>query len=61
MTYVCNELSSDLQTCVTWVEQSTFLPPLSYADASIIGTAFWLCLATVWGLKVLRVQIFEKN
>ncbi|EXD37565.1 putative membrane protein [Acinetobacter sp. 479375] len=37
------------------------LPPLSYTEATAIGLAFWLCLATVWGIKIIRVQIFEKN
>lgn len=61
VTYVCEVLDVATNTCVSWVEQSTFLPPLSYAEASAIGVAFWLCLATVWGIKVIRVQIFEKN
>ncbi|WP_249451837.1 hypothetical protein [Acinetobacter baumannii] len=37
-----------------------YLPPLSYAEATTIGGAFWLCLAVVWSLKTIRVQIFEK-
>ena len=62
---VCKVLSTlneqGLQTCLEWVELPTLLPPLSYAEATAIGVAFWLCLATVWGIKVIRVQIFEKN
>ena len=62
---VCKVLSTvneqGLQTCLEWVELPTFLPPLSYAEATAIGLAFWLTLATVWGIKVIRVQIFEKN
>ena len=59
MTYVCTQLQDNV--CQSWTEQSVLLPPLSYAEATAIGLAFWLCLATVWGIKVIRVQIFEKN
>ena len=62
---VCKVLSTaneqGLQTCLEWVEFPTLLPPLSYTEATAIGLAFWLTLATVWGIKVIRVQIFEKN
>ncbi|HRB56765.1 MAG TPA: hypothetical protein PLR05_02145 [Acinetobacter johnsonii] len=62
---VCKVLSTaneqGLQTCLEWVELPTLLPPLSYSEATAIGLAFWLTLATVWGIKVIRVQIFEKN
>lgn len=59
MTYVCTQLIENV--CQQWAEQSPLLPPLSYTEATMIGSAFWLLLAAVWGLKVIRVQIFEKN
>ena len=63
--HVCKTLTTaneqGLQTCLEWVELPTLLPPLSYAEATAIGLAFWFTLATVWGIKVIRVQIFEKN
>lgn len=58
MSYVCVELQNNV--CQQWAASTPYLPPLSYSEATAIGAAFWLCLATVWGIKVLRVQIFEK-
>jgi len=64
MDMVCKQLSSadanGVQTCLTWGQADLYLPPLSYAEATTIGGAFWLCLAIVWGIKVIRVQNFEK-
>lgn len=58
MAYICEKLSD--QVCVLWVEQTQFLPPLSYEEATQIGLAFWALLASVWILKVIRVQVFER-
>ncbi|CAM86735.1 hypothetical protein ABAYE1851 [Acinetobacter baumannii AYE] len=64
MDMVCKQLSSPdangVQSCLQWGQADLYLPPLSYAEATTIGGAFWLCLAVVWSLKTIRVQIFEK-
>lgn len=60
MALVCEAINTANQ-CLLWVEQASLLPPLSYAEATAIGGAFWLCLATVWSIKTIRVQLFEKN
>lgn len=61
MAKVCEIVNEVTNQCDQWVELPTLLPPLSYSEATAIGLAFWLTIATVWGIKVIRVQIFEKN
>lgn len=42
-----------LQVCLEWVEYQSILPPLSLAEATILGTAFWFALAVAMGFREL--------
>lgn len=55
--YVCAQLAqpdnAGAQTCLSWVEQSSIVPPMSYDQAAAIGGAFMLAMATAWLFRFL--------
>ena len=65
MDMVCKQLSSPdangVQSCLQWGQADLYLPPLSYAEATTIGGAFWLCLAVVWSLKLYECKFLKSK
>lgn len=52
MTYVCNQLDTATNVCLSWVEQSTILPKLTLVEGNAIGFACLLVFATVFVIKM---------
>ncbi|QPF36775.1 hypothetical protein H0S58_06495 [Acinetobacter sp. TTH0-4] len=52
MALVCNQLESNTNQCLEWVEQPTLLPKLTLAEGNAIGFACLLVFATVFVIKM---------
>lgn len=52
MALVCNQLDSNTNQCLVWVEQPTVLPKLTLAEGNAIGFACLLVFATVFVIRM---------
>lgn len=55
--YVCKTLSTDMQTCVEWVNQASLIPELTYTQANLIGGAFMSVMCAVWVINQIKYSI----
>jgi hypothetical protein len=52
-TFVCTEVNTSTNACVTWSEQVGFLPPLTAEQGLEVGSLVMLCMAVAWGVRFL--------
>lgn len=59
MTWVCAEIDQTTKSCLMWVEHTTLLPELTYAQSFEISAAVWAVFATVWGINQIKYLIIR--